>query len=475
MSPESLRDLLEREAADAPYVVVPPDTWRRGRRRRTFKRGGALAASAVVVAGVALGARVLPGTDDRSLAPAGGGGDLGLPEHLHAPPERMSDIDLEFGGWVRDEVLRGDELAVGTAAAAWVTPGGLPVVVDAETGEHHLLDLPDVVSADLEARSFAGPHWSPLALSPDGTQLAYGYMRIVDRGRRTSTGIRVLDLTTGEGAWRSELVGGAGIVVTELSWSRSGTWVGWQGRQTREWTGSSIGGSLPVAGVVGLDVTGGVAGVGGGGAVAARDDAAAYTVEPGSIETLTACPPNARAGFGCSPTTRDWDSVGVDLAPGAALSPDGSTLALSVYDGYDLVTLRLDERRPTVGAEGMPDDRPWRVSSLGWVGDDHVLVLRSDNEGGDSILSIVPVDAGQGASTDVGTVDSAVGAPSIAIDLVTLDRPTVDRPDPDWPWSEERWAITVAGAFVGVLLLLMLLLARHASIRRPSRTQRPRR
>lgn len=449
MSPDSLRDLLEREAADAPHVVVPPDTWRRGRRRRALKAGAAVAAAAAVVAGLAVGPG-FPG-GDRSLDPAGPTSDLGLPDHLHAPPERMSDQDIETGDWTREEVR--SDLAVGPAAAAWVTPGGLPVVVDAETGGHHLLDLPNVVSADLEARSFAGPDWLPLELSPDGTQLAYGYMRFVDRGRRLSTGIRVLDLTTGEGVWRSELAGGAGIVVTELAWSRSGTWVGWQGRQTREWTGSSIGGSLPVAGVVGLDVTSDVEGVGGGGAVAARDDAAAYVVEPGSITTLTACPPNTRAGSGCSPTTRDWDSVGVDLAPGAALAPDGSTLALSVYDGYDLVTLDIRSREVTVGAEGMPDDRPWQVSSLGLVDDDHVLVLRGDNEGGDSILSIVPVDAESGASVDVGAVDSAVGTPSIAIDLVTLAQPTVDRPDPDWPWSEERWVATVGG---GVLLALLV-------------------
>lgn len=472
MSPENtLRDLLEREATDAPHVVVTADTWRRGRRRRTLKRGGALLVAATVVAGTALGAGLLVGSDDRALPPAGSVGGLGLPDHLHAPPERMSDTDPEFGGWMREEVLRGDELAVGPAAAAWVTPGGLPVVVDAETGEHHLLDLPDVVSANLEARAFAAPDWQPLALSPDGTRLAYGTARFGREG--VISGIRVVDLTTGEGEWRRELAGGAGIVVTELSWSPSGTWVGWQGRQTREWTGSSIAGSLPVAGVVGPGPSGGVEGVTGGGAIVARDDGAAYVVTPGEIEILSFCPVDARCP--APPVPMDWRSVGVDLAPRAALSRDGSTLALSTFDGYDLVTVGLFERRPTVGAEGMPDDRPWQVSALGWVDEGHVLVLRDDNQGGDGLLSIVPVDPERSTSVDVGVVDSAVGTPSIAIGLVTLDRPTVDRPDPRWPWSKERWAITVAAAFVAVLLLLVLILARHASSRRPSRSQRPRR
>ena len=466
-----LRDLLEREAAGAPHVVVPADTWRRGRRRRTLKRGGALLVGAAVVAGVALAAGVLPGADDRAVPPADSVGGLGLPDHLHAPPERMSDVDPEFGGWMREEVLRGDELAVGPAAAAWVTPGGLPVVVDAETGEHHLLDLPDAVSANLEARTFAGSDWQPLALSPDGTRLAYGTVRFGRDG--ASTGVRVLDLTTGEAAWRRQLVGDAGVLVEELSWSPTGTWLAWQGRQTREWTGSSIAGFTPVAGVVGPETESTVEGVTGGGAVVARDDGAAYVVTPREIEILSPCPAGARCPAQPPPLT--WRSAGVALAPGAALSPEGSTLALSVFEGYDLVTLGLFGRRPSLGAEGMPDDRPWQVTALGWVDDDHVLVLRDDNEGSDGTLSIVPVDAEEGASTDVGTVDSAVGRPSIAIDLVTLDRPTVDRPEPGWPWSEERWAITVAAAFVAVLLLLLFLLARDASTRRPSRTQRPRR
>ena len=295
MSPENtLRDLLEREATDAPRVVVTADTWRRGRRRRTLKRGGALLVAATVVAGTALGAGLLVGSDDRALPPAGSVGGLGLPDHLHAPPERMSDTDPEFGGWMREEVLRGDELAVGPAAAAWVTPGGLPVVVDAETGEHHLLGLPDVASANLEARTFAAPDWQPLALSPDGTRLAYGTVRFGRDG--ASTGIRVLDLTTGEVDWTRELVGGAGIVVTRLSWSPSATIVAWQGQQTREWTGSSAGGSTPVVGVVSPSAASPPLVVPASSAVVASDRAGAYIATPNRVGVIPACPVGNRAG-----------------------------------------------------------------------------------------------------------------------------------------------------------------------------------
>lgn len=465
-SPESLRDLLERESAAAPPVVVPADTWSRGRRRRRLKAGAsAVAAVAVVaVAGIAVGPGLLPGADDRSVAPAGTGTGLGLPDHLHAPPERMSDQDSETGDWVRDEVR--SDLAVGPAAAAWVTPGGLPVVVDAETGEHHLLDLPDVVSADLLARSQHGSAWQPVALSPDGQQLAYGYGRITDD--ISLTGIRVVDLVAGGVAWERPLSSSGPIVVSQVAWSHSGEWVGWRGSKPREWTPSSIGGNAPVAGVLSEQVTGPVVEleVAGDGAVAVSDQGLGYALDSGSITSFASCAPTSRFDTFCVPGTATRVPGTTDVAPGAALSPDGSTLALSTYDGYDLVTLEVGGRRPTVGAEGMPDDRPWQVSSLGWVDEAHVLVLRDDNEGSDGVLSIVPVDAEDGASVDVGVVDSAVGTPSIAIDLVTLDRPTVDRPDPDWPWSEERWVLTVGGG--GLLALLLLgatLLVRRSRYR----------
>ncbi|WP_300462862.1 hypothetical protein [uncultured Nocardioides sp.] len=484
MSPENpLRDLLEREAASAPPIAVPTDTWRRGRRRRALKRAGSMLVAAAVVGGVALGSGLLPGTDDRAVPPADSGGGLGLPDHLHAPPERMSDVDPEFGGWMREEVLRGDELAVGPAAAAWVTPGGLPVVVDAETGEHHLLDLPHVVSANLEARTFAAPDWQPLALSPDGARLAYGTVRFGRDG--VISGIRVLDLITGEGEWHRELAGGAGIVVTRLSWSPSATIVAWQGRQTREWTGSSVGGSTAVVGFVSPDAASPALVVPAGSAVVASDRAGAYIATPTRVGVIPACPVGSRAGE--SFCGAQWQRLplapGSPVGPAAALSGEAGRLAVSGRDQsgapaiLGLLVARGLPFAPPLDFSELRVDRPnpdgRTLAPLGWIDDDHLLMMSGDALGSAATLSVVA--PASGATSDVGVVDGGVGIPSVAIDLVTLDRPTVERPDTRWPWSEERWAMTVAAAFAAVLLLLLLLLARDASTRRPSRTQRPRR
>lgn len=477
-----LRDLLEREAASAPQIAVPADTWRRGRRRRALKRAGGMLVAASVVGGVALGSGLLPNTDDRAVPPADSVGGLGLPDHLHAPPDRMSDTDPEFGGWMREEVLRGDELAVGPAAAAWVTPGGLPVVVDARTGEHHLLDLPHVVSANLEARTFAAPDWQPLALSPDGTRLAYGTVRWGRDG--VISGIRVLDLITGEGEWHRELAGGAGIVVTRMSWSPSATIVAWQGRQTREWTGSSMGGSTPVVGFVSPGATSPALVVPDGSTVVASDRAGAYIATPTRVGVIPACPVGNRAGE--SSCGAQWQRLKLHpgpVGPAAALSSVASRLAVSGRDQSGapaLLTLLVERSQPFAPPLGFSEirvDRPnpdgRTLAPLGWIDDGHLLVMRGDALG--SAATLLVVSSTSGATSDVGVVDGGVGIPSIAIDLVTLDRPTVDRPDPRWPWSEERWALTLAGAFVAVLLVLSGLLARGVSTRRPSRPQRPRR
>jgi hypothetical protein len=455
MSPETFPDLLAREAERAPHVTVPPDTWRRGRRRRRLKVAGATAAAAVLLG---TGAALVPTVLDRDpVQPAGppATSDLGLPDHLVAPPERMSDRD-EDGSWSRGEV--GVDLAVGTAAAAWVTPGGLPVVVDAETGEHRLLDLPGTVSADVLARSLHGSGWQPLALSPDGTRLAYGYAS-VDGSTRTG-GITVVDLRTG-GLVSVTALGSPTdpVVVQHLTWSPLGQDLAFTGQRVREWTDSSIGGGTPVAGVVDDGGRVRTVEVRPGSSAVADDSSTLFVLDDRRLTTYLDC----RTAVPCAPQRAPWSPPAALLA-GAALSPDRASVAVSAQL-YDWAYVDVDGEETRIGGEGSPDARPREQHVLGWVDQAHLLLLRDDGRGG-ATVSLVPVDPQTGPSVEVGRVDAGVGVPSVAIDLVTLDRPTVARPEPDWPWSEERWVLTlVVAGLAGVLLIAGVVLLRRR--RRP--------
>lgn len=447
-----LKDLLEQAAESVPPAEVPRETWRRGRRRH--RRSLALRAAAVVgvVALVAVTPGLVDRATDRSLPqPAGDGSSvLGLPDRLHSVPERMSDRDND-GAWLRKEVTAA--LAVGPAAAAWVTPAGLPVVVDATDGDYHLLDLPDVLtSSSLVSTWFPGDA-SPLALSPDGTELAFAFARppagdadAYADGSVVPSGIRVVDLVTGEVTRDLPLRGGAGVGVTQLSWSPGGSWLAWSGLEVSYWTTSALGATSEVAGVVAPDgtrrrlrTTGGITLV---------DDDGTATVLDGT---------RARTHpVDGSPATSRRTSV-PEAYPAGALSPGGDDLAVGTSGRQDLVVLRLGRDEVVTRSGEAPDGGTWSVRPLGWV-DESVLVQRTPADGGDGRLTLVPLD-GDRSLRDVATVDGydggsrvGIGPLSVATDLVTEQRPTVSRPAPDWPWSEERWVLTVGLGGLGLLL-----------------------
>jgi hypothetical protein len=172
-------DALARTQAFSP----DPSAWDRGRRARRRTRVAAGLAAGAVVAVVA-GAGALAVQPDRER-----------PQPADVPdgaiPSRIEDPD---GPVVTD-------LTMGRASVAYVDPAGVPVLVDASTGEARPVDLPDFPAMDVGELEdwFDGP-W--LALSPDGERLAYPAGASVERFRGVttiSTGwYRVVDLTTGE-------------------------------------------------------------------------------------------------------------------------------------------------------------------------------------------------------------------------------------------------------------------------------------
>lgn len=461
MSPHPpLQDLLAQAAEDVPTARVPRDTWRRGRRRH--RRSLALRTAAVVatVALVGLAPGLLDRATDRSAPqPAGVGEDgPGLPDHLHAVPERMSDRGND-GSWMREEVS--DDLAVGPAAAAWVTPSGLPVVVDAVDGRYHLLDLPDfLLGNSLVAGWFPGDR-TPLALSPDGTRLAFGFARpTAEDGTVVPSGIRVVDLVAGEVTREVYLRGGSGVALTQVSWSPDGQWLAWAGRQTSYWTTSALTGNTGVTGVVAPD--GSRQRLQPAGEATVVDDLGRATVLNGSQVWIH--PADGSEVVERSAAVAEVTSTG-------SLSAAGDRLALGTAARQDLVVLDLRRDEVATRSGAAPDDATWSVRPLGWVADS-VLVQRTPTDGGAGRLTLVPVD-GDRPLLDVGTVDggtgtrAGIGPVSVAIDLVTEERPTVARPAPDWPWSEERWVLT--GLLGGLGLLMSLALARVVARRRAQR------
>lgn len=180
-------DLREELSALAETQTFSPDpsAWDRGRRVRRRARIGRGAAVVAIVAAVA-GLGSLAVRPD-AVGPAGG------VEQEVAIPSVITEPDGPAVSY--KEVTR--------ASVAWVDPTTrMPVLVDATTGIASLVELPGFPEPELVALLGDRPNGPLLAVSPDGTRVAYAATVAVDApdGRPTfSTSFyRVLDLGTGE-------------------------------------------------------------------------------------------------------------------------------------------------------------------------------------------------------------------------------------------------------------------------------------
>ncbi|PKH40757.1 hypothetical protein SAMN05192575_105142 [Nocardioides alpinus] len=221
MTSPSHTDLREELSALAETQSFSPDpsAWDRGRRARRRSRV-VRAAAAVAVVGVVVSAGAIAVRPD-PVGPAGG---------------------VAREGAIPSVIPEGDgqpltDLAIGRASVAYVDAAGVPVLVDAETGEANRVELPDFPEQnvlELMGDHLTGPL---LAVSPDGRRIAYPATSGMERepGRQTFTTAwyRVVDLTTGE----AELVdtpSGTGT-PRAMSWTADGQLaVDLYGRSTAE-------------------------------------------------------------------------------------------------------------------------------------------------------------------------------------------------------------------------------------------------
>ncbi|WP_121257033.1 hypothetical protein [Nocardioides ferulae] len=429
-----LREELQRLGEVAPVVEVPADTWSRGRRARRRDQALTLAAVAAVLAVVGGLVAWLPQRDQPPVADTD---SLGVPERLYSVPERMSDRRLD-DTWSSGEVT--DDLAVGVAAAAWVTEAGLPVVVDAAEGDYHLLDLPDFGGNNSHvADGFTPP---TVALAPDGRSLAYSYASLDPEGDEAfetrdaaaaepiPSGLRVLDLVTGD-LRTVEIAGFDGTAVSQIAWSPGSTWLAWVGAHQGTWTPDGSGAEFPTGGRVAPGATTSQPlrlGDHESATLAVDDTGEVWAVDEGRLVRWTGGEPRGVAVRG-------------DIWPRHAVLTSGG-LAVGTRDELEVGLIDARGRVSRIQANGDLPVGGGSAEVLGTLGDDLVVRTRSADDT-DGQLLLLSTD---GAAEVVGSVEPGVpDTLSLATGLMTAERPSVERPAPDWPWSYERWVLVLAG------------------------------
>lgn len=450
-----LRDALHRIGESAPVADVDDDTWARARRARSRDRALAVAAVVAVVAlvGGLVGGIVPFGPTLFDQTPVAGSATDRVPNHVWEVPEGIAEMDLELN-------VSGDvetDLAVGRGALAFVTYDGIPVVVDAASGDYHLLALPGLNGRLL--RGDAGVR-SPLTLSPDGRLLAFPWLDPDSRteGGPMPSGVRVVDLVTG--AVRTiALQGGQGVMIDSIDWSPDSGWIVWNGAPTSRWDAPSsytTDGKL-VAGRIAPGSTTSEA------APVSRDSASRYVVSDSGEVAVVATNLLIRWGGDRAARTR---TRARGTFPIAAAARGADVLALRTEGGSYGYLLRAHGAAGTRALELPEEVQGADLRALGWLDDDHLLARVGPP--GDALRDLAVIGVGERPTYRVvGGVDELVPEGlSVAVDLMALDHPTVERPEPDWPWSDELRSLAIG---LGVAAALALLYAARWLWRRPGR------
>lgn len=447
-----LRDLMARVADDVEPVPVAPDIWRRARRARTRDRALLSAlVTMLVLGGVAVGLRpsLLPAPLDPVDRPVVGGAG--------AVPDRIYHLPDGYDEPLNPDWPRRPEPAdsVGRASATLVDEAGDVVLVSAVDGEHHLVRLPGFyrfAAADENQR--------PLAVSPDGTRLAYAW-RADERptGRRWPSGLAVLHLDEPGRTDVHRLPGGDGVITGGFSWSPGGRWLTYavdELERMRE-NGATYGptrverlhldsGGRVVVGPASQHETPSVS-----------DDGVILLTDDG-LELWSA---GQRLGVATDdPLVRNYGP--------SAWSSDDRRVAVTGPGRVDTVTV-VDAA--SLQAREVELDKPAPTTVRGWVGPDHVLLTRRVVPFDRTDLVLVDVEGG--STRTVGAAGAGVpDTLSIAAGLMTLERPTAEFAPPSW-LPVERWWTRWVGTVGGLVLLAGLVVAWRRSQRADRRRRVP--
>lgn len=433
MTGEQLRAELERIADRAPSVEIDDDLFDRG--RRATRRARVVTAAAVVGCLAVLAAVAVPLL--RPDPPQVAGTDvLGVPDHLYAVPDHVADEPE-------------DDLALGRGAAAFVTGGGVPVVVSAEDGAYHVLDLPGLLSAGSTDFPVILDQ-PPVALSPDGSRLAWGWLGT--DSTELSGGVRVADLSDGS-VVDVDLDDGEDVLVTQLSWSSDSGRLAWSGTRISRWdndgvrTTSTLAGTITAAGDASVVQK-----------LPMPENITADAIVSGDLAVEAVVSPSGEfAAVSGNALWRDGRTIRFPLAVGARLRGawfrDDTVVVLrgdTSGDGRSYL-VALPDGAPTMVLSDL--DEPRRIGQLD--ADTQVLAHEALDEDGspDPRVTLMTADRPGGSETSVVDVDRGVLGLTLATDLMSVDHPAVERAAPDWPWSTQRKVATVA---VPGLLLLVL-------------------
>lgn len=446
MSSERLREELHRIAEGAPRVDIPSDLYARG--RRATARARIIAAGAAVACVVLLVAVVAPALQ-ADPTPVAGKPAAAMPDHLHAVPLHVED--------------RESDLTIGLGAAAFVTEAGVPVVVSAMTGEYHLLDLDGLLGASGDSNgglTLTMDH-PPVALSPDGRYLAWGWIEPgpSSETRLKGSGVRVADLETGAvreiDVIDSDSSQTYRVLVNQVSWSPDGRWLAWGGTRITEWTSSTFNSDGHLAGTVRTNA--GVTTMTGLPEPTIEDD---QTVIAGDAPFLVAV---ANTGELTALSGNLWWQIGNRTRLDLRSDQRVGSLWFEGEQVFVLVTSATGGEVATVRA--LPDGPEQTTSAhaprprmLGALDDGSLLLHQESLDGDDGVaptVELVTLDArtNRAEARTIIDVDPGVLRLSLATDLIDPDRPTVSRPAPDWPSSNEREAMTYVLVVFGLVLL----------------------